>query len=390
MRVGVLILCLSLSVAFSESFEEFKRSEFEGFKSEEKAFEVYKRSVEKEFEEFKRIVMEEFEAYKREVIKHWGFFEGTDRKKIVDYSQDWRVKRVVDFDKGEIRIEAVGKDVSWDELYKEFEKLSKATVREFYERDRLAKRVEKKVSKMRNVVRSKDIPKDPVVAPLIVGKDRYTEGQLKDAVKRLLSGADRYEKSARGKNIKGIRIKLPPKNLLVKAKKYKPVVVRESRRWKVDHPLVFAVIHTESSFNPLATSPVPAYGLMQIVPTTAGKDASKVLFGKPKILSPSFLYNPENNIKVGTVYIHLLYYRYFKDVKNPLSRLYCTIAAYNTGPGNVAYAFTGTRNLKRAIRVINSMSPQEVYDTLMRNLPYDETKDYLKKVTARVTLYENI
>ena len=83
---------------------------------------------------------------------------------------------------------------------------------------------------------------------------------------------------------------------------------------------------------------MPAYGLMQIVPESAGKDATQQLFGQPKLLAPSYLYNSDNNIQVGTTYLNILYYRYLRKIENPTSRLYCTIAAYNTGAGNVAKA----------------------------------------------------
>nr|WP_278252256.1 transglycosylase SLT domain-containing protein [Deferrivibrio essentukiensis] len=152
--------------------------------------------------------------------------------------------------------------------------------------------------------------------------------------------------------------------------------------------VIFSIIHNESYFNPLAKSYVPAYGLMQIVPKTAGADATKFLFGKEKILAPSYLYNPDNNIKIGAAYFRILYYSYLKDIKNPTSRLYCSIAAYNTGSGNVAKAFVGSYNISAAVNVINRMSPDDVYRTLKRSLPYDETKRYLDKVLDKIKVYE--
>ncbi len=66
------------------------------------------------------------------------------------------------------------------------------------------------------------------------------------------------------------------------------------------------------------------------------------------------------------------------------------IAAYNTGAGNVARAFNKDRstNINKAAIVINSMSSQQVYDRLVKNLPYDETKNYYKKVNNRIALYK--
>ena len=194
----------------------------------------------------------------------------------------------------------------------------------------------------------------------------------------------------KGENIFSVKIKLPPKRILIKAKKYKPLAEKHAKKYKLSKALILAIIHTESSFNPLARSPIPAYGLMQIVPQTAGKDATRIIYGRPVLLSPSYLYNDRKNILVGSTYLYLLYHKYLKYIKDPISRLYCTIAAYNTGAGNVARAFTGTTNLRKAIRIINRMSPGQVYITLLRRLPYDETKHYLKKVSKRIRIYQNL
>ena len=101
---------------------------------------------------------------------------------------------------------------------------------------------------------------------------------------------------------------------------------------------------------------------------------------------------------MGSAYLHILYYMYLKKIKNPDSRLYCTIAAYNTGAGNIAFAFNRHKNLtrKQKYRVgnaaddINDLSPQEVYDRLLKDLKYDEPKHYLKKVSKRMSAYHKV
>ena len=70
--------------------------------------------------------------------------------------------------------------------------------------------------------------------------------------------------------------------------------------------------------------------------------------------------------------------KYLNDIKNPVSREYCVIAAYNTGAGNVLRTFDPDRD--RAPHRINSLGPLQVYNTLRRKLPYDETRRYLTKV----------
>jgi membrane-bound lytic murein transglycosylase C len=70
------------------------------------------------------------------------------------------------------------------------------------------------------------------------------------------------------------------KYLLKKAKEVKPYVDKYSQKEQIPIEFIFAIIHSESSFNPLSRSYVPAFGLMQIVPTTAGADAMQYISGK--------------------------------------------------------------------------------------------------------------
>ena len=163
----------------------------------------------------------------------------------------------------------------------------------------------------------------------------------------------------------------------VRAQKYKQLVEHFAQEFSVSKNLVYAIMKTESDFNPYAVSNAPAFGLMQIVPTTAGHDVSKFL-NKPGLPSKHFLFQPNNNIQYGTAYLHLLESKYLNAIKNPVSREYCVIAAYNTGAGNVLRTFDSDRD--RAPQRINSLGPLQVYNTLRRKLPYDETRRYLTKV----------
>mgnify|MGYP001825163593 FL=1 len=176
-------------------------------------------------------------------------------------------------------------------------------------------------------------------------------------------------------------------SLPTRAQPYLDPVERHGGARRLERSLVFSIIETESAFNPLARSPVPAFGLMQIVPRSAGQDASAVKFGKPRILAPSYLYHAENNIEMGTIYLDILFNRYLKGIRNERSRLYCVIAAYNTGAGNVFRAFTGKTRSKAAYQRINSMTPDQVYRHLIWNLPYKETRQYLAKVVDRMDRY---
>lgn len=161
--------------------------------------------------------------------------------------------------------------------------------------------------------------------------------------------------------------------------KYGEYVSFYSKAYKLEEALVFAIIKTESAFNPYAVSYVPAYGLMQIVPTSAGKDVYRELNNKIGIPSKEMLFVPKTNIQYGTTYLNILFTRYLTGITNSLSHEYCVIAAYNTGSGNVLNAFD--RNRTKAMQKINSMTSAEVYRHLRTNLKYEEARNYLHTVT---------
>ncbi len=104
--------------------------------------------------------------------------------------------------------------------------------------------------------------------------------------------------------------------------KYADIVQRASRRYDIPEDLIYAIIKTESSFNPYAVSWANAYGLMQVVPKTAGADVFKLVKKRSGTPSPEYLFNPENNIDTGTAYFYILKNRYLKNVTQlTLSRI---------------------------------------------------------------------
>ena len=88
--------------------------------------------------------------------------------------------------------------------------------------------------------------------------------------------------------------------------------------------------------------------------------------------------------------MNVLYYQYLKDIKNPESRLYYTIAAYNAGASSVARAFIDKPSFKQAVATINQMTPQQVLDRLVAKAPRQETRQYLKKVLKRRSYYAKL
>jgi mRNA-degrading endonuclease toxin of MazEF toxin-antitoxin module len=72
-----------------------------------------------------------------------------------------------------------------------------------------------------------------------------------------------------------------------KAAQYKHLVAEFSKVFQIEEPLIYAVMEQESRFNPQAKSHVPAYGLMQLVPSSGGCDAYTYV---KKLKQPTHVY----------------------------------------------------------------------------------------------------
>lgn len=167
---------------------------------------------------------------------------------------------------------------------------------------------------------------------------------------------------------------------------YKDLVAEFSEKYQIEQPLIFAVIETESAFQPKAVSHAGAYGLMQVVPKSGGREAYRYVYGEDRIPQVSDLLNPRFNIQLGTAYLRWLT-NALKSVSDEHCRRLCVIASYNTGTGNLGVAFVGTTNIGRAYSHINAMDYNQLYSHLITNLPYKETRNYVVKVTQRREKY---
>ena len=170
-----------------------------------------------------------------------------------------------------------------------------------------------------------------------------------------------------------------------KSRQYMDLISESSKRFGLPPQLIYAIMRTESAFNPFAVSNAGALGLMQLVPESAGNEVHAYLTGKAGRPTTKMLFNPENNIEYGSAYLHLLATRYFATVSNTASRELCMIAAYNAGPRAVLRVF-GT-SPEASISAINALSPEALFKTLSRKMPAEETRQYVGKVLANINSY---
>ena len=310
------------------------------------------------------------------VRQTWGEKEVKvpEQKKYVKYTQNYMSRAVVDFDSGTILIETLDEKSPKDSL-------KNALVTTLLTPDD---------------PRSVDLFSDKAVT-LTSDKPPYLLGLVMDheghAIKTPAQ-ADAFatltvEHHAKPRSVdqNGVtkqallaEIKMVANFSNRQAEKYRSTVTRYAEQFKVSPSLVFAVIRTESNFNPFAVSSAPAFGLMQLVPSSGGREAYRKAKGKDTIPSRDYLFDPENNIELGSAYLNVLSYNLLERIENQTAREYCVISAYNTGPRNVFKAFAPDQTT--AINQINSLQPPAVYDQLRTHLPYQETRDYLAKVVG--------
>lgn len=389
---GIILFSINtVDIGFSQSKETDSNDSNTSELNQEQS---HQSKIDSANQHYDKIHKEAVSEFKDKIEKQWGEFTTSTNTEWVSYKDDGQVRRIVDYETGDISVELLEQLPLPDRQYikrkmeKEVYQLLNTTEEGAFEADEVAQQVEKKLpSNFRLIQRGFPSKKRLFTFDDLVSVTFNYTGIINVSSKsKNFVTNDEREGKAPGTLIIRSSFTLN-KSVLQKAKRYAVAVKKSSRNQRIPVALIYAIIEAESSFNPMAKSHIPAYGLMQIVPRSAGQDATRHLFGKAKILAPSYLYSTDNNIKVGTAYLHVLYYKYLRKIKDPRSRIYCAIAAYNTGASNVARAFIDRKHFSKAVKTINSMTSDEVYDALINHLPYKETRSYVAKVSKKMTKY---
>src|SRR6185295_6832769 len=130
--------------------------------------------------------------------------------------------------------------------------------------------------------------------------------------------------------------------------------------------LIAGVIRQESAFDPRATSPVGARGLMQLMPNTAREFSRKVGVA----YGPERLYDPDLSVRLGAAYLRELLDRFDGNVE-------LALASYNGGPNRIQ-------------RLWRELGPHVQLDDFVETLDIDESRNYIKRILVLADSYRQL
>ena len=146
---------------------------------------------------------------------------------------------------------------------------------------------------------------------------------------------------------------------------YSCQVLTAQREYGLPPALLLSLIRTESAYQPDIMSASNARGLMQLLPATAAKVAARLGLPEPGALD---LFNPDLNVRLGSWYLAALIEGFDNES--------LALAGYNGGPYNI-----------RSLILAKEGMPLDVF---VESLPFEETANYVKRITESRYIYETV
>jgi soluble lytic murein transglycosylase len=146
---------------------------------------------------------------------------------------------------------------------------------------------------------------------------------------------------------------------------YWSLIEKYSQQLQLDPYLLAALMAQESTFTADIRSSANARGLMQLMPSTARRYATKLGI---KPFTTALLAQPEVNVRIGAYY--------FKELMDRFGGAHFALASYNAGESRVA------RWLERF--------PGLPTDEFIDNIPFPETQNYVKRILGTADDYRRL
>ena len=154
----------------------------------------------------------------------------------------------------------------------------------------------------------------------------------------------------------------------IDANHYAQPVIEPDGGFTIERSLVYAIARKESGFNARARSGAGAYGLMQVMPTTAAELSGDRDF----VRDPERLYQPNVNARLGQAYVNRVLA--MPAINGDLLR---AAASYNAGPGPMVAA-------------VRKLGHEADPLLLIETIDVPQAREYVEKVVAAYWIYQRM
>ena len=358
----------------NKRFQERKGAGEDALQSLHDQYRAKREAMEGQWRKREQEIEQRWQERKRAIEQKWAQAQRSTQKEWVDYSPGNDSRSIVNFEEGKVEIATLVPETKPGRPSPEQMAAAQEEIARQLEQILSEKTGARQSILAGQVATGQGKPVEPKQARAFVQQEVLPNLVVDDKPAQSRDGVARVKVTA--------TVKMTPDHLKKRAQLYLETVLAESRRRQLDPKLVLAVIQTESYFNPRAESHVPAYGLMQLVPRSGARDAYNFVYNDDKVLDDDYLFQPAQNVELGAAYLHLLMNKIFSDVPAGEKKKYLVICAYNWGPGNVRKRIMGPYR-------VQEMNDEQLFALLTEKAP-EETRNYLKRVTERMGLYEDL
>jgi soluble lytic murein transglycosylase len=211
----------------------------------------------------------------------------------------------------------------------------------------------------------------PFALPYILARNAELSIPELRALAGFLEKADQYPETIRLVSLYMERPDYTPNQADLKLfypRPFQKTIEENAREAGLRRELLFALVRTESAFQPDVVSRAGAVGLTQLMPATAADMAGRIKARG----GPDYTENGEPDLRAPGVNVHIgaAYLRYLTErMESP----FLAILAYNGGMNRVRRWRGGEQHL-----------PEDLF---LETVPYAETREYGRKVLAAALIY---
>ena len=395
----------------NKRFQQHKEAGDTAVLDVQQQYSAQRAAMEMQWKQREQAIAARWQQMKREIEQKWDRARQSNEKEWVDYSPAYEARSTVDFEKGVIEItvlvpigeigsshtdaEAVllaMKEAQAEAGASGAPRLATAAATDpasvMIARAALPAAWAKIVRQFEQVFSKEAASGRPVLANQVVAKSgapvatqaakSFVESEVipnavvEDKPMQAQDGVTRAQVTA--------KVPLASDHLRQRAQLYKDDVAAHAKRHGLDPRLLFAIIHTESYFNPLAQTPAPSYGLMLLVPRGPARDAYNYLYKSDIVLDDNYLQDPAHNVELGAAYLHLLRRQLVPNMEEGDKKNFLVACAYTWGMDR-----TRDQILKQAR--VQDLTSTQVFTLLTQKTP-ENTRAYLNRVKDRITMYD--